>query len=248
METVHDWLRWTHIIGGFIGLVLFWIPIFSKKGSKLHRQMGKYWTWLARVVVLSALAGLFLYIPEIIEKNISPNNYAFLLFLGYLSVVTYIVIVYGVAVLESKNNPQSMNTPYWNAMAYTSFAVSAFIIAFALIVNPGSKYVLIALSPIGIGTGYGILTYIRNGGSKYSKKGSLVSKGWLYEHLGSMLGAGIAFHTAFAVFGMTRLFDIGLEGMVAVIPWILPAAIGIPAQYIWTRHYQKKFNELPKAA
>ena len=50
--------------------------------------------------------------------------------------------------------------------------------------------------------------------------------------------------TAFAVFGMTRIFDIGLTGSMAVIPWILPAAIGIPASIIWRRHYQKKFNEL----
>ncbi|NVJ66076.1 MAG: hypothetical protein HWE16_06280 [Gammaproteobacteria bacterium] len=244
MDILHEFLRYTHIIGGFIGLVLFWIPIFSKKGSKVHRQMGKYWTWLARVVVLSALAGLFLYIPEIIEKNVSANNYAFLLFLGYLSVVTYIVINYGVAVLKTKSDPTQLNTPYWNFMILLSFAVSVFIILFALIVKPDSMAVLLALSPIGIGSGLGMRSYIKKGNSKYGKKGIESNKGWLYEHLGSMLGAGIAFHTAFAVFGVTRLFDIGLEGMVAVIPWILPAAIGIPAQYIWTRKYQRKFKEI----
>jgi hypothetical protein len=69
-------------------------------------------------------------------------------------------------------------------------------------------------------------------------------RAWLYEHLTSMVGAGIAFHTAFAVFGMTRMFDIGLTGTLAVIPWVLPAAIGIPGSIIWKRHYQKKFNEI----
>ncbi len=244
MDTLHEILRYTHIIGGFVGLALFWIPIFSKKGGKAHRQMGKYWTWLARVVVLSALAGLFLYIPEIIEKNISPNNYAFLIFLGYLSVVTYIVVDYGVAVLKTKKDPSQLNTPYWNTMILLSFGASAFIIAFALIVKPESMPVLLALSPIGIGTGLGMRSYIKKGSSKYAKKGKGSNKGWLYEHLGSMLGAGIAFHTAFAVFGITRIYDIGLEGMVAVIPWVLPAAIGIPAQYIWTRKYQRKFKEI----
>ena len=236
METLHEILRYTHITGGFIGLFLFWIPIFSKKGGKLHRQMGKYWGWLARLVVISALAGLFLYIPEIIEKNVSANNYAFLLFLGYLSIVTYIVISYGVAVLNSKADPSSLNTPYWMVMIGLSFSASIFIIAFALIIKPNSMAVLLALSPIGLTTGYGMMKYIKG---KHASK-----KQWLYEHLGSMLGAGIAFHTAFAVFGITRLFDIGLEGMVAVIPWILPAIIGIPAQIIWKRHYQKKFKEV----
>ncbi len=236
MDLLHDILRYTHIGGGFLGLFLFWIPIFSKKGGKIHRQLGKYWTWLARVVVLSALAGLFLYIPQIIEKNISPNNYAFLLFLGYLSIVTYIIVSYGVAVLKSKKDPTSMNTPYWNIMACLSATVSVFIIFFALIVKPDSKVILLALSPIGFSVWYGIIKYIKG---KYSS-----NKQWLYEHLGSMLGAGIAFHTAFAVFGVTRLFDIGISGWIAVIPWILPAAIGIPAQIIWTKHYQRKFKEI----
>ena len=63
-----------------------------------------------------------------------------------------------------------------------------------------------------------------------------------------MIGAGIAFHTAFAVFGSSRLFDIGLTGWIAVIPWVLPAAIGIPATILWTRHYRRKFGELGVAA
>ena len=29
-----------------------------------------------------------------------------------------------------------------------------------------------------------------------------------------------------------------------IVPWVLPAAIGIPAIAIWTRYYRKKFGEL----
>ena len=58
-----------------------------------------------------------------------------------------------------------------------------------------------------------------------------------------MIGGGIAFHTAFAVFGMNQLFNLGLSGWLAVVPWILPAMIGIPATALWTRHYQRKFGE-----
>lgn len=46
-----------------------------------------------------------------------------------------------------------------------------------------------------------------------------------------------------AVFGSTRLFDIGLTGWVAIIPWVAPAAIGIPAIFIWTRQYRLKFGD-----
>ena len=94
---------------------------------------------------------------------------------------------------------------------------------------------LLALSPVGISSGIGILKYL--GGSLPSPRQ------WMYEHLGAMIGAGIAFHTAFAVFGINRLVSLRIDGALAVVPWILPAAIGIPASVIWARHYQKKFGE-----
>ena len=39
---------------------------------------------------------------------------------------------------------------------------------------------------------------------------------WWYEHMGSMLGGGIAFHTAFLVLGAGRLFGLRLDGPAAV--------------------------------
>lgn len=33
-----------------------------------------------------------------------------------------------------------------------------------------------------------------------------------------------------------------------MLPWILPAAIGIPATFLWQRHYRRKFGELPPAS
>ena len=66
---------------------------------------------------------------------------------------------------------------------------------------------------------------------------------WFYEHIGAILGAGIAFHTAFAVFGASRLFEFRLPGAWQVVPWILPALVGIPAIVLTTRHYRRKFNK-----
>ena len=241
MDAVHEIFRNIHVVGGFIGLGLFWIPLLSKKGSPLHRKLGKFWVWLARVVLFTAFAGVLMYIPELQEKGRGlfshPNSYAFILFLGYLSVVTYVVTIYAVAVLDHKKDVKTLATPYMKSLAWLSIVLSGLIVAYALILRPEMMPVLLALSPVGFTTGMGMLSYM--GGKESSPRG------WLYEHLGSMIGAGIAFHTAFAVFGMTRMFDIGLTGWVAVIPWILPAAIGIPASIIWRRHYQRKFKEIP---
>jgi hypothetical protein len=66
---------------------------------------------------------------------------------------------------------------------------------------------------------------------------------WYYAHMGNMIGAGIAFHTAFLVFGSNRLFSYELPGLWRIVPWILPAAIGIPANRILESRYRAKFGE-----
>ena len=61
-----------------------------------------------------------------------------------------------------------------------------------------------------------------------------------------MLGAGIAFHTAFIVFGARQWFALKLfGGPTALVPWVLPSAVGIPTISIWIRSYRRRFGELP---
>ena len=66
--------------------------------------------------------------------------------------------------------------------------------------------------------------------------------GWFYSHMGSMLGGGIAFHTAFAVFGAQRIWDYSLAGAWGVLPSILPTLVGIPGIALGTLYYKKRFN------
>ncbi len=241
MDTLHDGFRYVHIVGGFIGLFLYWVPILSKKGSYLHRKAGTYWVWLARLVLATAFIGVMMYIPKLLASGKTPfshpDSYAFIMFLGYLAVVTYVITLFAVEVLKYKKDVTQLASPMMKSMAYLCILLSVWIVFFALVYNPQTKLVLLALSPVGLTTGWGMLNYMK--GKQTSQRA------WLYEHLGSMIGAGIAFHTAFTVFGMSRLFDLGLTGALAVIPWVLPAIIGIPASVIWRRHYQKKFKELP---
>jgi len=61
---------------------------------------------------------------------------------------------------------------------------------------------------------------------------------WKYQHMGSMLGAGIAAHTAFLVFGAGRFVDSSLSNSPLV--WLAPTIIGVPATIIWTRYYRRQ--------
>lgn len=65
---------------------------------------------------------------------------------------------------------------------------------------------------------------------------------WKYQHMSSMLGAGIAAHTAFLVFGSSRFVDSSLSNSVWV--WLAPTLIGVPVTMIWIRYLRRK--EAPK--
>lgn len=240
MDLILKILLFAHVALGFIGLLAFWVPIFSRKGGPLHRRFGRIYKYCAYFVFGSAGVAVILRTLQFLFAGHTlatrPASFGFLIFLAYLALTTFNTVRHGVGVLEHKKDPTALATPINQWLARSSILASLIVIAFALIVSPPNKIVLFALSPIGLLTGIGML--------RYMSKPPATARAWLYEHLGSMIGGGIAFHTAFAVFGINRIVDIGLDGWVAAIPWIAPAAIGIPATVIWTRHYRRKFGEL----
>ncbi|MDX1515641.1 MAG: hypothetical protein R3288_02315 [Woeseiaceae bacterium] len=240
LEFFGETARFVHVGFGAVGLAAFWIPVFVRKGGRLHVRAGKVFVWSAYVVLATAAIALTIRLAVMATAGTGPADapgvYAFLVFLGYLTYVTFVIVRHGMNVLRHKRDLSRLKTPLNRALAIGSIAASLFIVGYALIFSPPLSVLLFALSPIGVLTGGGMLRYM--GGAESSPRG------WMYEHLGAMLGAGIAFHTAFAVFGATRLFDIGLSGWVAVIPWIAPTLVGVPATIVWTRYYRRKFGEL----
>ena len=239
LELLSESARFLHVVFGATGLVAFWFPVFAKKGGRLHKRAGTVFKWCAYIVLGAAAVALTIRVTALSFRGITPLSdpgpYGFIIFLGYLVIVTFVVLHHGVTVLENKDNHDLMKTATNSALAWIAIGASTAVVAYALLVSPETKILLLALSPIGFLSGRGILRFIN--------AESASPRTWFYEHLGAMIGAGIAFHTAFFVFGSTRLFDIGLTGWVAAIPWLAPSAIGIPATVILTHHYRRKFGE-----
>ncbi len=241
MELVRDSLRYVHIVLGFGGLVAFWVPVFARKGSKPHVLFGKIFAWCVYLVAGSAIINstiLMVFAARHGEGPAAqPVNYGFLIFLCYLGWVVLASGRHAVRVVETKNDHASLDTPFHRFLSIAPSVGSVVVIVYALAFWSRASIIFLLLGTIGISLGRDIRNYMRR--PPRSKKG------WWYEHMGAMLGTGVAFHTAFAVFGASRLFDYTLTGPFAFIPWVLPAAIGIPAIHVWTRHYQRKFGDLP---
>lgn len=233
-----DLLILVHVATGFVGLAAFWVPVFARKGGRTHVRAGRVFVYCAYVVTLSAVttaAGRIVsYQVQGIRLADEPDLYGISLFLGYLGLVTFATVRQAMRALATRRAPETLRTPVHEALAWASIGSSAALIPFAFAVWSDISPILLGLSPIGLFTGRNMLRLMRNPRAE--------RMGWFYSHLGSMLGGGIAFHTAFAVFGVQRLWAYDLAGPLAVVPWILPTVIGLPAIAIWTRHYRRKFS------
>ena len=221
-----------HIGFGFAVLALFWVQIFSKKGSVWHRRAGLAFYWAGLVIVATALFGIFTGLTGAFfgDDTVALNDasVSFVFFLGYLGVVTLAILEKGRSAVRFHGPSPDKRAVFAYARAVLALVSSLALIAYALVFRPSNAILLFALSPLGI------LIFIET--LNFQRVGNTYPQRWVIEHLDGMLGAGIAFHTAFFVFGASSFFNPLLSGTsLEILPWILPTVIGVPAGIIWKR-------------
>ncbi len=238
-----------HVIAGAVGLVAFWIPVFARKGGPTHLRFGRIFIACLHVVALSALLSAIAH--TIAPLTFSPARVgadadatarhavairSIFAFLGYLAIVTLALGCQAVAVMRVKADVARLRTPLHRGLALASIAGSILVVVVALALPTSLRWVLLSLSPIGVLVGVGHFRYA---------SAAPVRMGWWYEHIAAIIGAGIAFHTAFLVFGVSRLTGLQPGGAWGFVPWILPTLIGVPATQLTIRHYRRKFHPAP---
>lgn len=249
MHAAYQGLLLVHVAFAILGLAAFWVPIFARKGGSAHVRAGRAFLYSAYVVAGTAfaIAVLTLISPFGTHPAARPDDLADVpaaladlrvieLFLGYLAVITFTSVYHGVRAMQAKRDPAALRSALHTGAAWASVAASFVVLFFAITSSHSARWIFFALSPLGVLIGGGALRYARRPPASRMAH-------W-YEHMGAMIGGGIAFHTAFAVFGIQRFIDYSLEGLLGLMPWILPTLIGVPATMIWVRHYRKKFGEL----
>lgn len=247
MELFRNILIWTHIIAGCLGLLVFWVPVFVKKGGKVHLVFGKIFVYCSYLVGFSALfisaAKLIapkLWAIEVLHRSdpsagVIAGVQSSAVFLGYLSIVGLASTRHAIYVIRARKESSVLKDTLHKAILLSCVLSSIGVIAYGFSAT-FMKILFFAMSPIGFLVGFGGLKFMRNPNKP--------RMAWWYEHMSAIFGAGIAFHTAFLVFGVTRFVDIGFDGILASLPWVAPALIGAPTIHFWTRHYKKKFGDL----
>ena len=231
METLSEALLSTHIIAGSISLILFWIPIFTKKGGKIHNTIGKIYVYLMWIVVLSA--------GVLSIENLIQGDYLMASFLGFLTLITSNPLWYAMATLKHK---KGMTEGYKRThLIFNSvLTIGGFLLILygCTMIGQGPEVMLFFFGILGMTNGKEVYNHFKQPKTK---------EDWYKQHYTGMIITAIAAYTAFAVFGGNQLLSGKLPGYLMALPWILPTIIGtIIITYMGRgRGREKKKKALP---
>lgn len=248
-NAIHQFLRGVHILAGGVGLLLFWVPVVARKGSRLHIASGKAFVWVAYFVsATAAISCLWALSSPIafsgITRQLTADEMQQLsmrirfLFTILATLMCWLVatLQLGIYAIRTKENPNSTRR---RVMAFQSAAIvcSVSLIAFGasqlMSVGAAGYWAHVVLGIISFSDVIGQYRYLRSDPS--------VGKAWWLKHMECMLGAGVAFYTAFFVFGFSRMMPLQLEGVWRLVPWVLPSLVGTPLITIWVGRYKRRF-------
>jgi hypothetical protein len=241
MAFVHSIFFALHILVGAAALVLFWIPIFSKKGQLNHVVFGRYYkTVMYAVAGTGAIMALMvLSMPLAIKghhisesANLERALFNIRLFWGfllYLSLLSFVSTRHGIKVLTEKTNHSNMRTFEYQSPVWL-LLIGGVICFVAGIVNERTLHIIFGI--LGFFLAQGIL--------RYTFKKEVQPGQWVLEHLGTMIGSGIGAYTAFLAFGGRTLFSELGQWQIAF--WIAPGVIGTIAANIVAKKYARKLR------
>lgn len=237
MLMLHSLLLKLHIVLGVIALLLFWLPMLSRKGSSLHRSSGRYYGHIMKAVALSGLVmtSMVWFDPVgikgaglTVDGQIPQRKLDFFmmlnLFLFLLSLLTWVTIRHATGSLLCKQNRDALKHWSYQAPVWLLVIIAPYAAWQGFLFNMPLVMVFAGISLI---TSFSILSYL------YSK--TVTTNRWLIEHASAMIGSGIAAYTAFFAFGGRSLFAELLTGHWMMLPWLIPTVIGIPATFWFKR-------------
>lgn len=249
MHVLHDALVQLHIAFGAVALVLFWIPIAVRKGSRVHVAAGRWYAALMYAVCTTAFVASVMVLADPLAvrrpgeilaageaERLAGVFRMFSLFLLMLSVLVFVSIRHGLAALRERQRPGTLSRRSHRA----SIAALAILAAGVAVLGlSNGQILLIVFGGIGLAGSFGMYRETR---LQNPRRSELV-----VAHLGGLIGSGIGAYTAFFAFGGSRLLGEILTGQWQVIPWILPSVLGTIAIARLTRRYDPDRRRGPAA-
>ena len=213
MEQTITILTYIHAFFGGVGLITGIGSIIVKKGQKLHRNLGKLFSF--GMITSSLLSFLICLMPQ--HENL------FLFLIGLFTI--YLVISGNRALtfrLKSKIQADSTDKSISGIMLFLSIIM--IMIGIYCVLNSLNNGILFAF----FGS-FGFYMTIKD--FIFFKHFHGLKNNWIIKHIGKMVGALIASITAFIVAGL---------GIGNLIAWITPSIIGTLYIIYWNRKVESK--------
>jgi len=223
MELFTKLFLFIHISAGFTSIVLFWIPMLSKKGGKLHIKSGKLYVWSMWVVVITAAV--------LSVKNVIIGEFDAAIFLGFLSLITSGSLWYSIAILKMKKGRTDKYKKKHFVYHLIVVISATLMIVYGILSGSNGSILMFIFGGLGLTSTPHLWRYLKKSESKLT---------WIQEHLVGMITTGIAAYTAFLVFGGQRMFGHIFTGHYAIILWTAPGVLGTIANYYFSKKYASK--------
>jgi hypothetical protein len=214
METLIAFLKYSHITAGAVSLISAPVAMAVRKGGYKHRAGGKIFLWSMVYIFISAII---------------LGTYHWKPFLLMVSVLSFYLVYSGTRTLHQKqiHLGKGVTLSDWIvAIACGVFMLASFVWSIELMVS-GTNVILILV--FSVGGLFSVITEIKRYLTRVETR-----HGWLFNHIGRMVGGFIAAVTAFSTNVLTFL--------PGLIQWLWPTLIGSVLITYWIRTYRKKLD------
>lgn len=211
MGKLFSLLLMLHIAGGSISLLAGTFVICSKKGNRLHKQMGKVFAY--SLLVSSTIA--------LLMAIIHPG-----LFLFIVGIFTLYLIGTGLRYLKYRQKKHFPQITDWLLMIGMGLFSAGFLMYGITLLFDGRLFGIVLL-------GFGIISslFVRTDLSVLRNQAQKYKNFWLLLHLQRMTGAYIASLTAFLV--------VNNHYLPGILIWLLPTLLLTPFIVVWSLRYAR---------
>lgn len=205
--TAYQLTLYLHVGLGVAALLTFWMAALAKKGSGPHKLAGK-----AYVLVM---VGLLLPAVPLSWRALQHFSLSFGLFLFYLLLITGTALWRAWTAVRRKRDFAAYAGAGFRRLGWANIAGGASVLGIGAVT---AQPILIGFSAVGILSGRGML--------KLAETGPAHPRWWMAEHIGAVLGCGVATHIAFLLIGLPRLLPAGWHGpALQTFSWLAPLVV-----------------------
>ena len=210
-----------HGVIGLLALVTFWTAGVARKGSPVHKASGK--------IYLLAMAGLLVPALPLAIRIYWLKSPIAGLFLVYLWVITVTAVWTSWRAVRDKRDWKKFTGPVYQALAWLNLASGLGVIAMALFWAKQGQAIYFAFSVIGIG-GFVLMR-------RFSRQPPDNPRWWLKQHLGAMIGNGVATHIAFLSIGLPKVLPMLAGPTLQNLAWLGPLVVAVIARVYLGRKF-----------